>query len=205
MTTDQTPTTIVFDIGGVLLDWDPRHLYRKLFEDEAEMEWFLSEICSPEWNLRMDAGLSFADGVAELVAKHPEHEGFVRAYHERWIEMVPGAIDGTVEILGEVRDRGHPVFAITNFNAETLAVASEVYPFLKEFDGVIVSSEIRLIKPDPAIFQAFLQTYDRHPGDCAFIDDRAVNVEAANQAGMVGIHFTNPPQLRRDLADLKLL
>ena len=205
MTTDTTPTTIVFDIGGVLLDWDPRHLYRKLFDDEAEMEWFLSEICSPEWNERMDAGLSFADGVAELVAKHPEHEGFVRAYHERWIEMVPGAIDGTVEILGEVRDRGHPVYAITNFNAETLAVASEVYPFLKRFDGVIVSSEIRLIKPDPAIFQAFFQTYDRQPGECAFIDDRAVNVQAAREAGMVGIHFSDPPQLRRDLADLKLL
>ena len=203
--TDARPTTIVFDIGGVLLNWDPRHLYRKLFDDEAEMEWFLSEICSPAWNERMDAGLSFAEGVAELCAEHPEHAPFVRAYHERWIEMVPGAIDGTVEILHEVRERGHPVYAITNFNAETLAVAAEVYPFLNGFDGVIVSSEIRLIKPDPAIFRAFFETYDRQPHDCAFIDDRAVNVEAARDVGMHGIHFTSPGQLRRDLGAVNLL
>lgn len=203
--TDNHPSTIVFDIGGVLLDWDPRHLYRKLFDDAAEMEWFLAEICSPEWNEQMDAGLDFAAGVAQLCARFPDHAAFVRAYHERWIEMVPSAIDGTVNILHEVRERGHPVYAITNFNAETLALASGEYPFLNLFDGVIVSSEIRLIKPDPAIFRAFFQTYDKHPHDCVFIDDRLVNIEAAREVGMHGVHFSSPAQLRLDLEAINLL
>jgi 2-haloacid dehalogenase len=203
--TQSFPSIIVFDIGGVLLDWDPRYLYRKLFDDEAAMEAFLAEICTPEWNERMDAGMSFDDGVAELTNRHPHHAEMISAYHYRWIEMIPSAIEGTVDILKEARDRDHPVYAITNFNAEKLAIASELYPFLKDFDGVIVSSEVRLIKPDPAIFQAFFQTYDKQPSDCVFIDDREANVEAANTIGMRGIHFSGPSQLRSDLTALNFL
>lgn len=199
------PSTIVFDIGGVLLDWDPRYLYRKLFDDADAMEAFLAEICTPEWNERMDAGLSFDDGVAELTDRHPHHTDMISAYHDRWIEMIPSAIEGTVDILNEARGHNHPVYAITNFNAEKLAVAGELYPFLKDFDGVIVSSEVGLIKPDPAIFQAFFQTYDKAPEDCVFIDDREINIEASKAIGMHGLHFTGPSQLRSELAALNFL
>jgi len=202
---ETNPTTIVFDIGGVLLDWDPRYLYAKLFDDPDTMEAFLAEVCTPEWNERMDAGLSFDDGVAELTARHPNHADMIQAYHHRWIEMIPSAIEGTVDILNEARAHKHPVYAITNFNAEKLAVATELYPFLDGFDGVIVSSEVRLMKPDPAIFQAFFSTYDRRPEDCVFIDDRADNIVAARKIGMFGIHFSGPTQLRADLGAFGLL
>ena len=203
--TRSNPSTIVFDIGGVLLDWDPRYLYRKLFDDPDAMEAFLNEVCTPEWNERMDAGLSFAEGVAELTDQHPHHADLIEAYHHRWIEMIPSAIEGTAEILQEARDLGHPVYAITNFNAEKLAIASELYPFLQGFDGMIVSSEVRMMKPDPDIFHEFLRTYGKRPEDCVFIDDREANVAAARELGMHGLHFTGPPQLRADLAVLGLL
>ncbi|MEM7442699.1 MAG: HAD family phosphatase [Pseudomonadota bacterium] len=203
--TNPNPSTIVFDIGGVLLDWDPRYLYRKLFDSDEAMEAFLSDVCSQDWNERMDAGLSFDDGVAELTEQHPHHSDLIHAYHHRWIEMVPRAIEGTAKILEEAQGLGHPVYAITNFNAEKLELASELYPFLRGFDGMIVSSEVRMMKPDPAIFLEFLRIYGKRSEDCVFIDDRESNVAAARDLGMHGLHFTGPTQLRTDLAALGLL
>ena len=143
---DSRPT-VVFDIGAVLLEWNPRHLYRKLFADEAAMETFLAEVCTHDWNLSMDGGTPFPEAIAAKVAEFPHHEPLIRAFDERWEEMVPHVIEGTVEILKGLKERGDKVYAITNFSAEKFALALTKWPFLGWFDGVIVSAHEKLLKP----------------------------------------------------------
>lgn len=192
-------TIPVFDIGGVLLDWNPRHLYRKLFEDEAAMEAFLATVCTPEWNRRMDGGLTFAEGIAECIGRFPGHARMIRAYRDRWAEMIPAAVDGTVAILEELRSDGRKLYAITNFAAETFAIARERWRFLDWFDGIVVSGEIRALKPQPAIYRHLLERYGLAAGDCLFIDDVQENVDGAVAVGMQAVRFENAAKLRADL------
>src|SRR5882757_9003223 len=197
--------TIVFDIGAVLIEWNPRHLYRKLFADEAAMEVFLAEVCTHDWNLSMDGGKPFAEGIAEKVAEFPHHEPLIRAFDERWEEMAPHVIDGTVEILKRLKDRGDKVYAITNFSAEKFAVAQAKYPFLGWFDGVIVSAHEKLLKPDARIYRLLESRFGLSLPDCIFIDDNAGNVAGARAVGMRAIHFESPEQARRELAEMGAL
>jgi 2-haloacid dehalogenase len=196
---------VVFDLGGVLIDWDPRYLYRKLLDDEAAVEEFLATVCTPEWNAEQDRGRPFAEGVAELVERHPVHAAAITAFHERWPEMLGGAVDGTVEVLAELRAAGVPVYALTNWSAETFGVARERFEFLEWFDGVLVSGEERMIKPDPAIFRLLLDRYGLDPQATFYVDDSEPNVAAADRLGFDAVRFTSPAQLRRDLADRRLL
>lgn len=197
---------VVFDVGGVLIDWNPRHLYRKLFAgDDAAMEYFLTHICSATWNLMQDAGRSFAEGVAELTERYPEYAALIAAFHERWEEMVPGPIEGTLEILRLLKQRGIPLYVITNFSVEKFTLTRRRFDFFTLFEGIIVSGEVRLIKPDPAIYLRFLSEYDLRAGDCVFVDDSFLNVHAAQAIGMQGIQFQSPQQLQRELAALQLL
>ena len=196
---------VVFDLGGVLIDWDPRYLYRKLLADEAAVEEFLATVCTPEWNDEQDRGRPFAEGVAELVERHPVHAAAITAYHERWTEMLGGGIAGSVELLAELRKAGVPLYALTNWSAETFGIARERYQFLEWFDGVLVSGEQRMIKPDPAIFRLLLDRFGLDPQTVFYIDDSPANVAAAGQLGFDAVRFTGPEQLRRDLADLGLL
>jgi 2-haloacid dehalogenase len=196
---------VVFDLGGVLIDWDPRYLYRKLLADEAAVEEFLATVCTPEWNDEQDRGRPFAEGVAELVERHPVHAAAITAYHERWTEMLGGDIAGTVELLAELRKAGVPLYALTNWSAETFGIARERYQFLEWFDGVLVSGEERMIKPDPAIFRLLLDRFGLDPQTVFYIDDSPANVAAASQLGFDAVRFTGPEQLRRDLADRGLL
>lgn len=198
------PTVPVFDIGGVLIDWNPRYLYRKLFDDAAEMEAFLADVCSPAWNLSLDGGKSFAEGVAELTARFPEHEALIRAYDERWPEMVPNIFDDTVAMLERLKDQG-PVYAITNFSREKFALARELWPFLNSFDGVVVSGEVGLLKPHPEIFMKLIGDYDLDARECVFIDDVPANVEGARAVGMQAVHFRTPKLLRADLEAVGML
>jgi 2-haloacid dehalogenase len=191
---------VVFDLGGVLIDWDPRHLYRKLLGDEAAVEEFLATVCTLEWNAEQDRGRPFAEGVAELVERYPAHADAITAYHERWPEMLGGDIGGTVELLAELRAGGVPVYALTNWSAETFGIARERFEFLDWFDGVVVSGEERMIKPDPAIFQVLLDRFGLDPGATFYVDDSEANVEAARRLGFDAVRFTGPRQLRRDLA-----
>jgi len=195
----------VFDVGGVLIDWNPRHLYRKLFDDEAEMETFLATVCTPSWNLEMDGGKPFATGVAELSARFPDRAGLIRAFHERWQEMVPRAIDGTVTILRDLKRSGHALYAITNFSAEKFALERRRWSFLKWFDGLVVSGEIGAVKPDPAIYRRLLEDYRLDPAACLFIDDSPANVAGAMAVGMRGHRFTDPEALHRALAEHGLI
>ncbi len=198
-------STAVFDLGGVLIDWDPRHLYRKLFDDEAEMEAFLAEVCNGEWNERQDEGRPFAEAVAELTARHPRHRDVIAAYHDRWPEMLGGAIDGTVAILAELRSLGRPLYALSNWSAETFPHARERFAFLAWFGGLVVSGEEGVKKPDPEIFEILLRRYDLDPAGTVFIDDSADNVSAARALGFEAVHFTSAADLRDRLRRLDLL
>jgi 2-haloacid dehalogenase len=196
---------VVFDLGGVVIDWDPRHLYRKLLADEAAVEEFLATVCTPEWNAELDRGRPFAEGVAELVERHPEHAAAIAAYHERWPEMVAGDIPGTVEVLAELRAAGVPLYALTNWSAETFAITRGRFEFLEWFDGLLVSGEERVTKPDPAIFQLLLDRFGLDPTATVFVDDSEVNVAAARRLGFDAIRFTGHEELRRELVARRLL
>lgn len=197
---------VVFDLGGVLIDWDPRHLYRKLFPgDVASMEAFLATVCTPEWNARQDAGRSWADAVASLVAEFPAQREHIVAYHERWPEMLGGSIQGTVAILAELRAGGVPVYALSNWSAETFPVARERYPFLAWFDGLVISGEEGLAKPDPRLFRVILERHRLDPRSTVYVDDSAANVAVAAGLGMAALLFRGSDELRADLARLRLL
>ena len=206
--TQARPTQVIFDLGGVLIDWNPRYLYRRLFAgDEAAMERFLAEVCSPEWNLSLDAGRPFADAVAELSALHPAERARIHAYHERWLEMVAGPIRSTVAVLDELAAAGVPLWALTNWSAETFVLVRDdpTYGFLNHFRTIFVSGELGLIKPDPAIYRHVLAAIGTHPGDCLFIDDAPKNVTAARALGIQAHLFTRAEPLRAELAGLGLL
>lgn len=200
-----TDKAIVFDLGGVLIDWDPRHMYRTVFDDEAEMEWFLTEIATLEWNSRHDAGRKWEDGVALLSAQYPKHAGLIAAYWERWDEMLLGPITGTVEILAQLKEEGRALYALTNWSSQTFPIARERYEFLDWFEDIVVSGEEKVIKPDPRIYQILLERIERKAEDCVFIDDGTRNVVAARELGLDAIHFESPQQLRRQLTQRGLL
>jgi 2-haloacid dehalogenase len=197
---------LVFDLGGVLIDWNPRHLYRKLFDgDEAAMERFLAEVCTGAWNECQDAGRPFAEAVAELVLHHPEQRALIEAYHLRWPEMVAGPIDETVELLAELREAGYELHALTNWSAETFALTRPRFAFLEWFESILVSADVRLIKPDPRIFRLLLERIGREAEACIYIDDSQKNVAAADALGFDALHFKGAAALRADLAGRGLL
>ncbi len=199
-------TKVIFDVGGVLLDWNPRHLYRKLFDgDEAAMETFLATVCTPAWNNEHDAGRRFADGVAQLTERFPEHADMIAAYDARWQEMVSGAIGGTVAILRALKARGTPLYALTNFNTEKFALMRRHHDFFDAFDGIVVSAEERCVKPEPEIYRVLLSRYRLDPAACLFIDDKPDNVATARELGMAAITYHSPERLRADLEARRLL
>jgi 2-haloacid dehalogenase len=202
----QRRSVVVFDLGGVLLEWDPRHLYRKLFDgDDEAMEAFLAEVCTEQWNERQDAGRPFAEAVAELLPRHPEKAHLIEAFGERFDEMIPGAIDESVAIVHELKRAGVPIYALTNWSSETFPPQRRRFPFLALFDGIVVSGDEGVIKPDPRIFHILLERY-RIPAEAAvFIDDVPGNATSATNLGIHGIHFRTPALLRAELAALGLL
>lgn len=198
------PTAVVFDLGGVLIDWDPRHLYRRLLP-EHEVEDFLREIGFTEWNHAQDAGAPWADAVESLSARHPHRRALIAAYPQRYPETMAGPITGTVDILTELHRRGTRLLALTNWSAETFRHARETFGFLEVFEGIVVSGEEGVAKPDPRLFQLLVDRFALAPGATAFIDDSAVNVAAADAFGLEALLFRGPDLLRDDLSRLGLL
>ena len=198
-------TVAVFDLGGVLLDWNPRHLYRKLIADEAAMEHFLATVCTTEWNQRQDAGRTFADAARELLPDHADKLELIEAFGRRFDEMIAGEIAGSVEILAELKARDVPLYAITNWSAETFPRQRRRFAFLEWFRGIVVSGIEGVIKPDPRIFRVLLNRYGVDPRTAVFVDDVESNAAAAAALGIHGIHFRSPDQLRRELAAVRLL
>lgn len=199
-----TVDTVVFDLGGVLVDWDPRYLYRTLFDDEAAMERFLAEVCTPEWNLAQDAGRPWAEAVAVLTAQHPHHAEHIATYRTRWLDTLRGPILPTVDLLAQLREQGVHLYALTNWSQETFPLARERFDFLGWFEGIVVSGEERLIKPDPAIFHRLIQRYAIEPARTLYIDDSPRNVATAEALGMHGWHFQGADALRARMRALGL-
>jgi 2-haloacid dehalogenase len=197
---------VIFDLGGVLIDWNPRHLYRKLFDgDEAAMEHFLATVCSQEWNRGQDAGGLIADAAGRLKEQHADKAELIDAFYGRFNEMMAGPISGTVDILAELHARGTPLYLLSNFSAETYPLACRRFEFLRLFHGIIVSGEVKAIKPDPRIYEILIERYRIDPHRAVFIDDVAENVDAAQRLGIYGIQFIDPEALRAELAMLNLL
>jgi 2-haloacid dehalogenase len=197
---------VIFDVGGVLLDWNPRHLYRKLFPgDEASMEDFLATVCTAEWNRGQDAGRRCADACALLKAEYPGKAALIDAYYDRFDEMIPGPIEGSLEILTELRTRNTPLYYLSNHSAETWRHSLGRFPFSSWFAGGIVSGDHGVLKPDPEIYRLLVDRYAIDPRRAVFIDDVAVNAEGGRPLGIHGIHFTGAPALRAELAALGLL
>jgi 2-haloacid dehalogenase len=197
---------VVFDLGGVLIDWDPRHLYRKLFAgDEVAMEHFLATVCTHDWNRCQDAGRSFAEGARLLKQEHPDKAALIDAYGARFDEMMAGPIAGSVEMLAELKARNTRLYGLTNFSSETYPPAFARFSFLRRLEGVLVSGDVGLIKPDPRIFDLLIARFSIDPRRAVYIDDVAANVAAAQPFGLHAIHFTTPAALRAELVALGLL
>jgi 2-haloacid dehalogenase len=196
--------TVVFDLGGVLIDWDPRYLYRRLMPED-EVEAFLDEIGFAEWNHGQDAGRGWPEAVAEHVARHPRRRELIEAYPRRFADTLGDAIGGTVTVLEELHAAGVPLLALSNWSAGTFPVARRTYPFLDLFDGIVLSGEERVAKPDPRIFAILLERYGLVAADTVFIDDSPANITAAGAAGLVTIHYQSPGRLRGQLVQAGLL
>jgi 2-haloacid dehalogenase len=188
--------TVVFDLGGVLIDWDPRHLYRTVFDDEDEMERFLAEVCTLPWHFRHDAGVPFDETIPALVAEFPEHEDLIRMWASRHIDMVAGAVPGVPGVLRELHERGTRLYALTNMPAECWEPIRAMFEWFDLFDGAVVSGHEKVVKPDPAIYRILVDRFDVDPATTAFVDDRQVNVDAATALGFTGIVFTDAASLR---------
>jgi 2-haloacid dehalogenase len=199
------PTAVVFDLGGVLLDWNPRHLYRKLFDDTAEMERFLNEVCTMEWHHAHDLGVPPEQNAPPLIAQHPDQADLIWAWTQRSEEMVSGPIEESVEILRSLKAAGVPCYALTNMESWTYPGRRERYPFLRCFDGTVVSGFERVAKPDPRVFELVLERFNLDPARTLFVDDSRVNVEAARRAGMQAIEFESPERLHAVLEEAGLL
>jgi 2-haloacid dehalogenase len=198
--------TIIFDLGAVLIDWNPHYLYRTLFSDEAEMKNFLATICTSDWNEEQDAGRSLTEGTEALISRFPEHEANIRAFYSRWEEMLGEAFWDTVEIFKELKDSSrYKIYALTNWSAETFPIALKRYDFLGWFDGIVVSGEEKMRKPTPAFYELLFSRHQVKPDEALFIDDNYRNIVAAEKLGIRSIHFTSAVQLRETLKELDIL
>lgn len=197
---------VIFDLGGVLLDWNPRYLYRKLFDgDEAAVERFLTDVCHGDWNLAQDAGRDFDDAVEALMPTHADKRDLILAWRDRFGEMIPDALHDTVEVARDLKARGVPLYALTNWSHETFPSQRRRFAFFDWFDGIVVSGEEKVIKPEPRIFQILLERHSVRADEAVFIDDNPKNAHAASALGIHGVHFRTAAELRRELAQLGLL
>lgn len=193
---------IVFDFGGVLVDWNPRYLYDGYFGDEDKSRRFIGNICTGEWNVQMDAGRPFAECVAELSAKYPEWAEAIEIYHSRWTEMIGGQVEGTAAVVRRLKDAGYGVYGLTNWSNETFPLVRDRYEVFSWLDGIVVSGDERMVKPDARIYRCLLDRYGLDPAESVFIDDNETNVAAARAVGMEGLRFESAAQLERDLKSL---
>jgi 2-haloacid dehalogenase len=197
---------IIFDFGGVLLNWEPRNLYRRYFPDQPQaMDDFLAKVDFYNWNAQQDKGRPFAEGIAELSARFPQYADLIQAYFENWEASITGAIEGTVDIFGKLKGKGYRLYGLSNWSAETFPRARQIYHFFDWFDDIILSGDVRLNKPDPAIFNLLLNKIRLSPSECLLIDDSQANIDSAKNLGFVTIHFTSPENLQTELQRLKIL
>ena len=198
--------TIIFDLGGVLVDWNPEYVYRDVFEgDQDKVNWFLNNICTSDWNVQQDAGRSLQEATELLVKQYPEPEKWIRVYYDRWEEMLSGAVEETVALLNKLKvDNKYRLIALTNWSAETFPIAIKRFEFLKLFEGIVVSGEEKTRKPLPKIYEILLDRYQLSPKNCLFIDDNFDNIKAAEKLGIHSIHYTSPLLLKEELQKINI-
>lgn len=201
---DSLITSVVFDLGGVLIDWDPRYLYRQLISDSDELDYFLSRICTPEWHLAHDQGVDTEQSCRELAKVHPEYADLIMAWAHRGEDMIAGVFDDTVAVLSELRSAGVRCFALSNMEPDRFIMRRRRFSFFGLFDGWVISGHEGVAKPDRAIYEILLSRYGLEPAATVFIDDNQANVAAAAKLGVVAIEFTTAAQLRKELRDLGL-
>jgi 2-haloacid dehalogenase len=198
--------TIICDLGGVLVDWNPRYVYNEVFEgDTKKVAWFLNNICTSEWNLQQDAGKLMATATEELVTQYPQYEKWIRIYYDRWEDMLKGAIPETVQVLKDIKaTEKYRLYALTNWSAETFHIALERFDFLQLFEGILVSGAEKMVKPDKAIYELCLNRFKINRKNAIFIDDSLPNVKGAESVGLKSIHFKNAKQLKTALTNLEI-
>ena len=198
--------TIIFDLGNVLIDWNPKYVFDKMFDDEEKKKYFFDHICTMEWNETQDAGRSIKEATEELVALHPEWKEYIEAYYDQWTDMLGGPLHDTVEIFRQLKESGRfKLYALTNWSAELFPYALELYEFLHWFDGRVVSGEEKMRKPSPEFYQLLLNRFNVAAEEALFIDDNFRNIQAAEKLGIRSIHFISPQQLQEELENLNLL
>ena len=197
--------TIVFDLGGVLIDWNPDYVFNKIFSTEEELQWFYKNICTGEWNEEQDAGRTIKEGTELLLKQFPDHEKNIRIFYDRWVDMLGGPIHGTVNILRELKKKGYKTYALTNWSAETFPIALDKYIFLHWFDGRHVSGEEKTRKPFKGFYESLIKRFDINPAKAVYLDDNVRNLIPAKEMGFTTIHFQSPRQFREDLVRLKVL
>jgi 2-haloacid dehalogenase len=195
---------IIFDFGGVLVDWNPRHLYKDHFRDEKEMEQFLQNICTDEWNLEQDRGRPLSEGTVLLQKKFPEFHSLIQLFYDRWETMLKSDIPETVALLRKLKTR-YKIYGLTNWSAETISIAYKRFLFFKEFDGIVVSGQEKIIKPNKEIYYLLLDRYHLKAENSIFIDDNIHNIKAAEETGLYTIHFESASQLKTRLSSLNLI
>jgi 2-haloacid dehalogenase len=197
---------IIFDLGGVLVDWDPAYLFDQLFEDGEKKKYFFEQVCTADWNEEQDAGRSIQEATEHLVAIHPEWKPYIEAYYGRWEEMLGGPIHDTVEVFRELKEKNqYRIYALTNWSAELFPIALERYEFLHWFHGRVVSGEEKMRKPFREFYQLIIERYNLIPEQTLFIDDNLRNIEAAEAMGLQCIRFTSATQLREELHSRSIL
>jgi 2-haloacid dehalogenase len=201
-----TINAVIFDFGNVLLEWNPRYVYQRFFPRDPEgMERFLEEVKFMEWNSLQDKGRSFEEGVASLSKEFPEYSHLIQAYHDHWVESLGDSIDGTIEIMRELKQAGYPLYGLSNWSAETFPYARERHDFFDLLDDMVISGEVGHVKPHPEIFQILLDRVGRPANECLFIDDALANIEQARKMGFATVHFESPEQLRVALHAFEIL
>jgi 2-haloacid dehalogenase len=202
----QTIKAILFDFGNVLLEWDPRYVYRRYFPDnEPAMEQFLHEVSFMDWNAQQDKGRTFAEGVAVLSKQFPQYSDLIQAYHDNWKESIGDSLNGTVELMKRLKSAGYPVYGLSNWSVETFPLVREKYEFFSLLDDIILSGEVGAIKPEPEIFKIALKRIGRLAQECLFIDDAPANILQAQKMGFAAILFKSPRYLEKQLREYGLL
>ena len=193
---------VVFDFGGVLFDWSAEYLYRELIPDEKERRWFLTHVCSPDWNLKQDCGRPIAEAEAELIARYPDHADLIRAFYGQWPKTLRGILEDGVALLEQLHAAQVPLYGLTNWSAETYHHVDGKYPFLERFRHVVVSGRVGMVKPDPRIYAHLLEQAGEQPERCVFIDDNPVNTDAARALGLHAIEHRSAAKTAATLRSL---
>lgn len=199
-------SAILFDFGNVLLEWNPRYVYRRYFpDDEDAMERFLHEVNFMDWNSQQDKGRTFAEGIAVLSQQFPHYAELIQAYHDNWIDSIVGHLEGTVKLMKQLKEAGYSLYGLSNWSAETFPIAREQYDFFDLLDDIVISGEVGTIKPEPEIFEIALKRIGKPARECLFIDDSVANIEQASRMGFATIHFRSSEQLEEDLHKMQML